>query len=554
MAKAGKFVLTVGDEGGILTYFQDMKVMQRLYAPTANYTDTRAFLEAFEADKKAPIYMLVDMMDQSYVQQSLPPVSSLSVNKLIKRKMERDFAAEDLKGALLIGREKSGRRDWKYLFVTVSNSPQLESWIDMLVELPNHFVGVFPLPVEAENFIHRLREAVTGRKFKPVKKKDVVEENIPKWQLLVAHNKVGGFRQVVLKEGKLVFARLAQPIGDMQPDVVAGSIEQEISVTVEYLKRLGYNDEQGMEAYIITSDAIKDSISPANIHLSNVSVFSPHQAAIKLGFENVTQPNDQFADGVMSAVFAAQKKHPLRMETKQSERLNKVYSALMAVKVGGAIATLAALGALGYYGVSIPLTSSKISDEESRLRNSRLQLEELQEKEKELPADLETITDLVSMHHLLNKKLASPLDALQNYARTTNGAKVLLSKFTWSVDSKLTEKGSNNNSGGDEQQGNKVVVGLDIEFFETQRGTDGFNAFLDTYTELLKAAFPGFTVALVNHKPGVSEEQSRNITLAVEDRDPLKDQASIVMSYQLTGTDAIAPADGSSTPEQEYEP
>lgn len=330
MAKAGKFVLTVGDEGGILTYFQDMKVIHRLYAPTANYTDTRAFLEAFETDKKAPIYMLVDMMDQSYVQQSLPPVSSLSVNKLIKRKMERDFAAEDLKGALLIGREKEGRRDWKYLFVTVSNSPQLESWIDMLIELPNRFVGVYPLPVEAEAFIHNLREAVTGRKFKAKKKKGVVEEsNVPKWQLLVAHNKVGGFRQVVLKEGKLVFARLAQPIGDMQPDVVAGSIEQEISVTVEYLKRLGYNDEQGMEAFIITSEAIKNSISAANIHLSNVSIFSPHQAALKLGMENVTQQNDQFADGVIAAVFAAQKKHALRMETKQSERINKLYTTLL---------------------------------------------------------------------------------------------------------------------------------------------------------------------------------------------------------------------------------
>lgn len=558
MAKTGKFVLSVGDEGGILTYFNDAQIQRRLYAPSPNYADTRSFAEAFAEDPKAPIYLLIDVMDQSYIQQSLPPVSSWSVNQLIKRKMARDYPADDLKGALLIGREQAGRRDWNYLFVTVSASQQLDSWLDLVIELPNQFKGIYPVPVEAENFIHRLRESVTGKTFGRLRGKKKAEADADtspnyRWQLLVAHNKVSGFRQVVLKNGKLVFARLAQPIGENQPDVIAGSIEQEISVTVEYLKRLGYSDDQGMEVFILASEAIRNAISPSNIRVSSVHIFSPHQAAQRLNLQGVTEPTDQFADSLLSAGFVTAKKHPLALVPKRSIKINQLYASIWAVKIVTALVAAAMVIGIGYHAVNIPLTISSISEEEMKIRSANQQLVDLRELEKNLPDDLEVITDLLEVHRQLNNLGASPLASLRQYSEASKPWNMLLSKFEWSVNSKILSRGAGEgdapvNTGrrggfvaaetAAPAESDEVKVSFTTEFFETQRGTDGFNQMLDEYLEALKKAFPNYKIEFTTPRPGVSEEQKKNITLMGDKKDPLLEMRSYSMGVSLIGNDA----------------
>ena len=64
------------------------------------------------------------------------------------------------------------------------------------------------------------------------------EETGVRWKFLVTHNKVGGFRQVILRDGRAIFTRLTQPVGEVTPAVVAGNIEQEITSTIEYMNRL----------------------------------------------------------------------------------------------------------------------------------------------------------------------------------------------------------------------------------------------------------------------------------------------------------------------------
>ena len=64
----------------------------------------------------------IDSIDQVFVQQTLPPVSSMSVQKLINRRLEREFKPEDIKGALVLGKEKTGRKDWNFLMVSVEKS------------------------------------------------------------------------------------------------------------------------------------------------------------------------------------------------------------------------------------------------------------------------------------------------------------------------------------------------------------------------------------------------------------------------------------------------
>src|SRR5262249_17247692 len=145
---------------------------------------------------KVPLYILADVLDQQYVRQSFPPVSSFSVGGLVKRRLERDFQAEDMKGSLPLGRDKEGRREWNYLLISLANTPLMQQWLALIVELPNEFRGVYLTPVEGQNYI-------------PVLKKYMPEQAPAQpWQLLVSHNKISGFRQIVLRDGKLVFTRV----------------------------------------------------------------------------------------------------------------------------------------------------------------------------------------------------------------------------------------------------------------------------------------------------------------------------------------------------------
>ena len=538
--KAAKFVLIIGDEGGILSYIVGGKVERRLFAASANYSDSRAMLEALESDTKAPIYLLVDVMDQSYVQQSLPPVSALSISKLIKRKMDRDFAPDDLKGALQIGREKEGRRDWKYLFVTLSQSPQLQAWVDMILDLPNQFKGIYLLPVESENFMHLLRDAISGKKHK----KGKPEEGESRWQLLVAHNKVGGFRQVVLRDGKLIFARLAQPIGDSQAEVIAGSIEQEISVTVEYLKRLGYNDEQGLEFYIITSEAIKRSIDANNLPATQVYLMTPFETAGRLGYDGVTEPSDQYADIILSAGFARAKKHLLRLDTKSSLKLNQMYSAIKGVKIGACLLALGALGMLGFYGVQIPGTMSEREDAEMQARNAQTQLQQVIEQEQALPKDLERITDVVALYNLVNNLGISPLDSLYKLKtlRETTDFQFRVTSLRWDNKDNLldmTPKPGDTTPG----KGRLETVNLDVKFemLETKIGTKAFLQRQKLFEEALRKVFPDYTVTLKSKLPG-DDSAGVAIGLDTQAADPLIAMEFYELQYQISGPNVVDPS------------
>lgn len=564
--KKGKFILSIGDEGAILTYMQGKAVARRMFAPSANYSDTRGFLELFEGDKDAPISMMVDVMDQSYVQQSLPPVSSLSVNNLIKRKMERDFAADDLKGALQIGREKEGRRDWKYLFVTLSRSPQLESWIDLVIDLPNRFEGIYLLPVEAENFMHRLRDGLKGKPAKKpkVKKPKKGEAPAPEaeaapqppvpvaansddaaWQLLVAHNKVGGFRQVVLKNGKLIFARLAQPIGDNQPEVIAGNIEQEVSVTIEYLKRLGYSDDQGMDVYVITSEYIKASIDRGNINASSAYILTPYEAARKIGLEAVAEPNDQFADVLLAAAFATAKKRLLKLETAEQQKLNKLYGALLAVKGGSVVATLAAIGAIGYYGLMIPTAQEEIENSQRQIRSAEQDLARVKELEKNLPDNLEKITDLVAMHQLLTNLGLSPDEALRRIGMIEiPGHKLYLQSFDWSTANSVLAAPAGNqprtrNTDNTNASGETLSLKLSFEMYGTSVGSEDFNLRIDDLMSQMRSIFAGFEVVYTGQRPG-NEGEDEIIDLQKERaRDPILDMPFWPVSFEITGTGVV---------------
>jgi hypothetical protein len=334
---AKRFVLIIGDEGGILIFMHGSRVMRRLFAPSAQPSHSEAMVEIMSANPQVPIYVLADVIDQQYIPQTFPPVSSLSVGGLVKRRLDRDFQPEDLKGSLPLGRDKTGRKEWKFLLVALAKTPLLTEWLDRLIELPNEMKGIYLVPIEAVHYVSMLAKKLSDEKPRP-------------WQLFISHNKVSGFRQVVMHEGRLVFTRVSQAIDDAIPAVIAGNVEQEIINTIEYLKRLDFRDIAELEATVVISQDVLDSLDLNRFGFGRSSALTPIAVAEALGLEQAALSADRFGDVVLAAGFGIAKKRMLRFSNAYIERLAKLYKARVAVK---GIAAILSIGLLGMTGMSV---------------------------------------------------------------------------------------------------------------------------------------------------------------------------------------------------------
>lgn len=531
----------IGDEGAILVYLENGAVVRRLFASSSSPEHTLSFIELLKAHPGAPIYVLVDMMDQSYVRHALPPVTQMGLGKLVQRRLDRDFSKEDIKGALNLGREAEGRKDWNFLLISLSHSETLKGWLGLIYELPNRFAGIYLVPVEAEIFIRQLDGALGSKNIRikeqapapqslkdsaapdtaqeaaqpaqATKKKKISDIKIPmpklpsisltkkkkkgraktavesehsQWQILVCHNKVGGFRQVVLKNGKLIFTRLTQAVNESQPEVLAGNVEQEVLNTIEYLKRLSYNPKNGLDIYIIVSQEIKSAVSVLRFGATNAHVLTPFEASELLQLKQAVLSGDRFADVVLATAFGVTKKNRLQLNSNYSASIKKLESALTTMRAAAAVAIIALIGYTGYNFISMQGLSS---DNESLLkdkRNKEETLATLHTVSEQLPANVDEVVDMMFFYEMLSQKQYTLLDFVKDMSGMVND-KSLVSTLNWSATNII-------NPSRDPKNNQKIQVSFDVEMIYEEENWELFQEKFDQYVKSLNELFPNYEV------------------------------------------------------------
>jgi hypothetical protein len=486
-----QFVYLIGDDGAVLVLLDNGQVIQRLFAPNADDAQALSFVHLLGEYPSAPIYVLIDVMDQSYVRHKLPPVSSLGLNKLVQRRLQRDFGKDDVTGALNLGRDKDGRKDWNFLMISLSVSGELQRWLDLVYELPNYFAGVYMLPVECEKIIPEFAAALRakhkesepavvedvfstpvhadgssetdassgskGKKFSPkafrstkksgsslavaVEKTSRLKKTSAKaakgtksrqamWQILISHQKVGGFRQVVLREGHLMFTRQTQAMENSPPALIAGSVEQELQNTIEYLRRMSYHPADGMEVFVVIGESIKQQISPANFTDLSMYVMTPFEAAELLGRTAQMQQADRFADIILSAMFGSFKKKCLKLGTPISKRLDGLYKKIKMLRLASACISIGLLGYTGYVAFGWWSGLGELDRMQTQEKKNKQQFDEIKKQSSSLSADVNLITDLIAFNEFVGESFETPIDATDKLAKrlVSNG---MVKSFEW---------------------------------------------------------------------------------------------------------------------------
>ncbi len=431
-AKGKRFVFIVGDEGAILVFMQDSKVVRRLFAPSAQPSHTEAMRELMVNNPSVPAYLLADVLDQQYIPHSFPPVSSLSVGGLVKRRLDRDFQPDDLKGSLPLGRDKAGRKEWRYLLISLAKTPLMSEWFDLLTNLPNEMRGIYLSPIEAIHYVAALNKALSN-------------ERPRRWQLFISFNKVSGFRQVVTCDGKLKFTRVSQAIDDAIPAVIAGNIEQEIINTMEYLKRLEFRDNAEMEATVVVAPDVGESIDMKRFGFAGARVLSPLQVAEALGLEQAALSADRFGDVVMAAAFGITKKHTLRFATAFMDKLAKIYMARRAVRAGSILLSLLFLGLSVVSVISMAGDYSGISTSEKKVADLQPDLRKFKTSVEGLNKDVAFKSAVVATYDAYIDKIPQPNDFANDITPFIASQHRLLS-FNWAYSDKVPATGAQPNA------------------------------------------------------------------------------------------------------------
>ena len=139
-----------------------------------------------------PFYVLVDLFDEEYRQDTVPHVSGRDRRALLRRKAGRLFKDTAYCYYKVTGRETGGRRNDRVLLSALTNPAVIKQWVALMDEAKAPLAGICSLPL----FTGKLLKTITGRR--------------DGRRLLVSLQSISGLRQTYFDNGEFQLSRLVQ--------------------------------------------------------------------------------------------------------------------------------------------------------------------------------------------------------------------------------------------------------------------------------------------------------------------------------------------------------
>lgn len=186
-------------------------VTQREFADSP---DDRENFAAFLQEVKRPVYLLTDLIEEDFRQETVPHLIGRSRRALLERKFEQFYRGTPFRQATLLQRQKTGRRDDDMLFSALTNPALLKPWLDIMLELQIPLAGIYSVPQVSA---------------------PLVEDHPSQHLLLISWEKYSGLRQTYFSGHRLQISRLTPVRADM---TFQQAVVKELARTYQYLKSL----------------------------------------------------------------------------------------------------------------------------------------------------------------------------------------------------------------------------------------------------------------------------------------------------------------------------
>lgn len=308
MLSEKNIVVTIGNYGAVIALHSGSKIEEREFLDDFNDNARTQISKICLANKKSQIFVLLDTLDQSYKKKIYPSVRRGDLNRIVKRDLATEGDGTILKGFMVMNAKKptysktskqQGSNRWECLFVSSSDSELINKWIDYLLELPNHLVGIYMSPIETFSFFQGLQPNIKIQSKTKNKRNDLY--------CVILQNQVSGIRQIVFSSQGIVFTRVVN-YDFSQPDFLE-KYEHDLYSTFEYLKRIFPNLSMAeMDIVNIFSEKVLSTLSNLQNPELNFTNYTPFEAANKSGFSSAIEPESEFCDFLISKAFSKKKK------------------------------------------------------------------------------------------------------------------------------------------------------------------------------------------------------------------------------------------------------
>ncbi len=269
------FILLVGDDGALLVPPRGLNFHVK--------AEPESILETLARFPRAPVIILADTLAQDYKIETLPPLSFFDRRKLIVRRLAQAFPHKRLKNA-------QKRKNGAFLFYAADENTPLGTWLDIIDKTRRAPVTVSLLPAESASLISRL-----------------APETKEGWSLLLSAQQTGGFRQIVAKNGEIIFTRLTPPLPPMtHPDFIAETLAQDVKATRSYLLRAGLAENAPLSFVALLPRPLHEALKKQALPISSFSFLTPEEAACKLSFP----PQTETSADLLHALWFQTKRKP----------------------------------------------------------------------------------------------------------------------------------------------------------------------------------------------------------------------------------------------------
>jgi len=168
----------------------------------------------FLGTTKHQAYLLVDLIEEDFRQETIPHLLGSNRNALLERKFDQFYRGTPFHQATLLQRQKTGRRDDDMLFSALTNPSLIKPWLDILLAQQIPLVGIYSVPQISAPLV-----------------RDHPSEHL----LLISWEKFSGLRQTYFSKHRLQISRLTPVNADM---TFQEAVVKELARTYQYLKSL----------------------------------------------------------------------------------------------------------------------------------------------------------------------------------------------------------------------------------------------------------------------------------------------------------------------------
>ncbi|HUX89602.1 MAG TPA: hypothetical protein VMV48_02785 [Gallionellaceae bacterium] len=194
----------------------------------SNSADGLERFAEFLRSHEGPAYLLVDLIEEDFRQETVPHLTGANHQALIQRKFDQFYRSTPFRLARLQQRQSEGRRDDELLFSALTNPARISAWLELLLQYKTPIVGIYSVPHASTPLI-----------------KDIDSDHL----LLLSREKDAGLRQSYFLNKRLRFSRLT-PIDPNSS--FADAVATETARTHQYLQSLSLTPQgQQLDVHII---------------------------------------------------------------------------------------------------------------------------------------------------------------------------------------------------------------------------------------------------------------------------------------------------------------